>query len=131
VIVVDASVIAPALTDDGADGRRVRERLQGERLAAPELIVLEVASVVRRAHRSGRIERQRAEQALADLRALPLGLASHRPLIGRVWELRDNASSYDAAYLALAEALDAPLLTGDARLTSVPGADCRVELIGA
>jgi predicted nucleic acid-binding protein len=84
MIVIDASVLASALADDGPDGDRARERLRGERLAAPELIDLEVTSVLRRASRERRLDDRRARQALEDLAAIPLGRASHRPLLARV-----------------------------------------------
>lgn len=128
MIVVDASIVASALGDDGPDGDRVRGRLAGERLAAPELISLEVASVWRRAARAGRLGEKRAGQALADLAAMPLARAPHHPLMSRIWELRDNLTPYDAAYVALAEALEAPLLTADRRLANAPGARCEIEL---
>jgi predicted nucleic acid-binding protein len=127
VIVVDASVLVPALADDGPEGQRSRGRLTGERLAAPELLDLEVTSVIRRALLTGDITERRAEQALEDLLALPLRRAPHRPLVRRVWELRENVTSYDAAYVALAEALEAPLLTADARLARATGVRCPVE----
>ncbi|MBA2581348.1 MAG: type II toxin-antitoxin system VapC family toxin [Thermoleophilaceae bacterium] len=130
MIVVDASIVASALGDDGSDGDRARARLAGERLFAPELIDLEVASVWRRAARAGRLGGKRARQALADLAALPLARAPHQPLMGRVWELRDNHTPYDAAYVALAEALHARLLTADRRLAQAPGARCEIELLG-
>jgi len=129
VIVTDASALAPALADDAADGDQARARLAGEQLAAPELALLEVASVIRRAHRLGRLDARRADQALSDLHALPLRLSPHRPLLARIWQLRHNASVYDAAYLALAELLEAPLITADAALQRVPGARCAVELL--
>jgi predicted nucleic acid-binding protein len=130
VIVVDASVLASALGDDGPDGDRARGRLAGERLAAPELIDLEVASVWRRAARAGRLGERRARQALADLAALPLARAPHQPLMSRIWELRDNHTPYDAAYVALAEALEAPLLTADRRLARAPGTATEIQLLG-
>ena len=129
MIVIDASVLAPALADDGADGDRARERLRGESLAAPELVDLEVASVLRRASREGRLEERRARQALEDLARIPLDRASHRPLLGRVWELRENLTTYDAAYVAIAEALEVPLLTADQRLRRAPGTRCQIELL--
>jgi predicted nucleic acid-binding protein len=129
VIVVDASVVASALGDDGDDGDRVRARLAGERLFAPELLDLEVVSVWRRAARSGGLEARRAQQALADLIALPLVRTPPALLLGRVWELRESLTLYDAAYVALAEALDAPLLTGDRPLADAPGVNCQVELV--
>ena len=130
MIVVDASIIASALGDDGPDGERARKRLAGERLAAPELIDLEVASVWRRAARAGRLEGKRARQALADLAALPLERAPHRPLMSRVWDLRENFTPYDAAYVALAEILEAALVTADQHLARAPAADCEIELLG-
>jgi predicted nucleic acid-binding protein len=129
VIVVDASIVAAALGDDGPDGDRVRARLVGEHLSAPELIDLEVASVWRRAARAGRLEHRRAHQALADLAALPLVRARHQPLMGRIWELRENLTTCDAAYVALAEALGAALLTADGRLSRAPRITCEVHLL--
>jgi len=129
VIVVDASVLATALGDDGPDGDRARARLRGERLSAPELVDLEVASVLRRQVHGGEVDIRRAALALADLAALPLRRAPHRPLLARCWELRDNLTVYDASYVALAEALDVTLLTGDGRLARAPGPRCRVETL--
>jgi predicted nucleic acid-binding protein len=129
VVVVDASVIAPALTHEGALGDRLRERLERERLAAPALIDLEVASAWRGYSRAGRLPARRAEVALADLAGMPLTRAPHGPLMPRIWELRDNLSTYDAAYVALAEAMETILLTGDARLDRAPGIECEVELL--
>jgi len=106
VLVVDASVVAAALADDGSDGDRARARLSGEHLAAPELLDLEVTSVLRGQMRAGAINARRAELALTDLKALPLQRAPQLSLIARCWELRDNLTVYDAAaYVALAEAL--------------------------
>jgi predicted nucleic acid-binding protein len=129
VIVVDASVLAPALADDGADGDRVRERLRGEQLVAPELVDLEVLSTLRRAARGGRVDERRSSQALDDLAALPLRRVSHQALLPRVWELRDNLTAYDAAYVALAEALDALLLTADGAMKKASGIRCEVEVL--
>lgn len=130
MIVIDASVLAPALADDGVDGDRVRERLRGEQLAAPELIDLEVVSVLRRADRTGRLDDRRSGQVLTDLAALPLRRVPHLPLLFRIWELRDNLTAYDAAYVALAEALDALLLTADGPLGRASGVRCEVEVLG-
>jgi len=129
VIVIDASVLAPALADDESDGDLVRTRLQGEQLAAPELIDLEVTSTLRRATRAGRLDNRRSSQALADLAALPLKRVSHLPLLPRVWELRENLTAYDAAYVALAETLGALLLTADGPLARASGVRCAVELL--
>lgn len=130
MIVVDASVLAPALADDEGDGDLVRTRLQGEQLAAPELIDLEVTSTLRRATRAGRLDNRRSSQALADLAALPLKRVPHLPLLPRVWALRENLTAYDAAYVALAETLGALLLTADGPLARASGVRCEVELLG-
>jgi predicted nucleic acid-binding protein len=129
VLVVDAGVLVVALADDGPDGDRVRARLRGERLAAPELVDLEVASVLRKLVRTGGVNDRRALLALADLSDLPLRRATHRPLISRCWELRDNLTAYDAAYVALAEVLEATLLTGDRRLGKAVGPRCVIEVL--
>jgi predicted nucleic acid-binding protein len=130
VIVVDASVLAPALADDHSDGDRARERLHGEQLVAPELIDLEVVSTLRRAARAKRLDGLRSAQALTDLAALPLRRVPHLPLLARVWELRDNLSAYDASpYVALAEALGTVLLTADGRLGRATGIRCEVAVL--
>lgn len=131
MIVVDASILAVALGDDGRDGDLARARLRGERLIAPELVDLEVASVWRRQIGRGTMDTRRAELALADLAILPLRRAQHRFLLGRCWELRDNVTIYDASYVALAEALNLVLLTADARLTRAAGPRCHIELLRA
>jgi predicted nucleic acid-binding protein len=128
VIVVDASVVV-GLLEDSPQGEQLRRRLAGELLSAPELLDLEVVMVWRRLARAGRLEQRRALQALSDLDELELRRARIRLLIPRIWELRDNLSAYDASYVALAEALDAPLLTADARLTRATGPRCRFELV--
>jgi predicted nucleic acid-binding protein len=129
VIVVDASVLAVALADDGHDGDLARARLRGERLAAPELVDLEVTSVWRRQMCDGAMDARRAALALADLTALPLRRAPHRALLARCWELRDNLTIYDASYVALAEALEVSLLTGDGRLARATGPQCHIEVL--
>jgi predicted nucleic acid-binding protein len=129
VLVVDASVLATALADDGIDGDTAREYLRTQELAAPELIDLEVASVLRRQIAVARVDLRRARLALEDLVDLPMLRAPHRPLLRRCWELRDNLSVYDAVYVALAEALGTSLLTGDVRLAKAPGIKCPVEVV--
>lgn len=129
MLVVDASVLSVALADDGPDGDAARTRLRGESLVAPEVIDLEVVSVLRRQNSAGLLEGRRAELALADLAALPLRRTSHLALLVRCWELRSNLTAYDAAYVALAEALDATLLTGDRRLARAPGPTCTIEVL--
>ena len=129
MIVVDASVVAAALIDEDAVGDRLRARLADERLTAPAVIDIEVASTWRGIARAGRLSARRAEVAVADLAAFPLERAPHGPLMPRIWDLRDNLSAYDASYVALAESLDTVLLTGDERLARAPGIHCEVELL--
>jgi predicted nucleic acid-binding protein len=129
VIVVDASIIVTGLADDGPDGDRVRVRLSDERLAAPHVIDLEVASAWRRLVAAGELDERRAQLAMDDLDALRLVRAPHAPLLARCWELRHNLTIYDAAYIALAELMAITLVTGDARLAAAPGARCNVEVL--
>ncbi|MDQ3344098.1 MAG: type II toxin-antitoxin system VapC family toxin [Actinomycetota bacterium] len=129
MLVVDASVLAPALGDDTADGDAARGRLRGQTLVAPELIDLEVASVLRGQLLARSLDERRAELALADLGELPLRRVGHRRLLRRCWELRENLTVYDAAYVAVAELLNLVLVTGDARLSQAPGLRCQVEVL--
>lgn len=129
MLVVDASVLVVALADDGTDGDTARTRLRSENLAAPELLDLEVASVLRRHTQLGAIDVRRAELAMADLGAMPLQRAPHQRLLGRAWELRANLTMYDAVYVSLAEALGVRLLTGDRRLARAPGPRCHIEVL--
>lgn len=129
MIVVDASVIVTALADDGGDGDRVRERLRGERLVAPHLIDLEVVSAWRRLEAAGKLDDRRVALAMTDLSTLRIERAPHHPLVRRCWELRATVTVYDASYLALAEAVEAVLLTGDRRLAEAPGVRCSVEVM--
>ena len=129
MIVVDASVIVTGLGDDGDDGDRVRARLRTERLVAPHVIDLEVVSAWRRLVAAGHLDDRRATLALADLASLRLERVPHGPLMDRCWELRDNLTVYDAAYVALAELMEIDLLTADARLAAAPGIRCRVEVL--
>jgi predicted nucleic acid-binding protein len=129
VLVVDASVLVVALADDGADGDAARARLRDEELAAPELIDLEVVSVLRRQLSAGALDSRRAQFVVDDLRDLPMQRAPHRPLLARCWELRDNFTAYDAAYVALAEALESVLLTADTHLANAPGVTCPIEVL--
>ena len=119
MIVVDASAVIELLLNTVA-GVRIGARLlsSGETLHAPHLIDLEVAQVLRRYARSGELDAPRGAQALDDLASLAIHRYPHNVLLSRIWELRDNVTAYDAAYIALAEALDAPLVSCDSALTS-------------
>jgi predicted nucleic acid-binding protein len=129
VIVVDASVLAVALGDDGADGSSARGAVADEVLAAPELIDLEVLSVWRRQVAAGKMPSRRAALAVSDLAALRLRRMSNRLVLQRCWELRRAVTVYDAAYVALAEAFAIPLLTADARLSRAAGLRCEIKLV--
>jgi predicted nucleic acid-binding protein len=129
VLVIDASVLATALGDDGSDGDIARARLRDQELFAPELIDLQVVSVLRRRLSVGALDVRRAQLALDDLLGLPIERAPHTTLLVRCWDLRDNLTVYDAAYVALAEALGTVLLTADTRLANAPGLRCPVELL--
>lgn len=128
MIVVDASFLVMLLADDEGDGIQARDRVRGEEFAAPQLIDLEVTSVLRRFVLRGSITVQRAGQALQDLADLNVGRVAHTSLLPRVWELRGNFTAYDACYVALAELFGAPLLTFDAKMASGPGARCTFEV---
>lgn len=124
-LVADASVVAAALVDDGPDGRWAESQLSIGPLAAPHLMPVEVANVLRRAAQTPAITDDVAALAHADLLQLPVELFPYAPLAERVWQLRRNLSAYDACYVALAEELDAPLATLDRRLASSTGPRCR------
>jgi predicted nucleic acid-binding protein len=129
VIVIDASALLEVLLNRPAVERLAR-RLHDplETLHAPHLIDLEVAQALRRYQAAGEMSPQRAREALQALMQMPLERHPHWPLLDRIWELRHNLTAYDAAYIALAEALDAPLLTCDRALASAPGHRAVVEL---
>jgi len=129
VLVVDASVIAPAIADGGRDGDVCRARIKGQVLAAPDLLRLETMSVLRRQLANGSLTPEQATNALDDLMNLPFVVYPTAPLLRRGWEVRDNVTAYDACYVALAEALDCTLLTADIRLANAPGTRCRVETL--
>jgi predicted nucleic acid-binding protein len=129
VIVVDASsLLEVILRTAAASAVEARLFAPGESLHAPHLIDVEVAQVVRRFAADGRIDADRGRMALADLADMPIRRYPHDILLGRVWDLRNNLTAYDAVYVALAEALDAPLLTRDRRLAATAGHGAQVEL---
>jgi predicted nucleic acid-binding protein len=129
VIVVDASAVLELLLRAGRADALEARLFGGETLHAPHLLDLEVAQVLRRYERAGELDSRRGREALEDLAGLRIERYPHHPFLARVWSLRANATGYDACYLALAEALDAPLLTRDRRLVGVPGCGARIELV--
>lgn len=131
MLIVDASCLYEVVAD-AALSEEVRSRLAADTAqAAPHVIDAEVLGIVRRDHHLGRLDATSALQAVDDLRTWPGRRFGHRSLLERAWELRENVRTWDALYVALAEALDATLITLDRRLGKVPGFDCAVEVIGA
>ncbi len=129
MIVVDASAVLEVLLQTPAAGR-VSEKIfaSGQALCAPHLLDVEIAQVLRRYVRSAAITPERGAEALQDLADLPLQRYPHFVLLPRIWELLNTLTAYDAAYLALAEALDATLVTRD-RALSTTGSGARVEVL--
>lgn len=130
MMVLDASAALELLLGRPAAARvwaRVTE--PNQTLHAPHLIDLEIAQVLRRFAAARELDEARAEQVFADLRALGIERYPHEPLLVRVWQLKANLSAYDAAYVALAEALGAPLLTLDHKLARARGHRARVECV--
>jgi predicted nucleic acid-binding protein len=130
VIVVDASALLEALLRT-ASAKAVEGRLfaPGQTLHAPHLLDVEVAQVIRRYAANGDISAERGRLALADLADLAMRRYPHDFLLPRIWDLRSNLTAYDAAYVALAEALDAPLLTRDRRLATAARHHATIELV--
>jgi predicted nucleic acid-binding protein len=130
VIVIDASALLEVLLNTPAAGKVTDRLFDGnDTLHAPHLIDLEVAQVLRHYTHSGEMDAQRSEQALEDLADLAINRYPHDLFLFRIWALRRNLTAYDAAYVALAEALDAPLITRDGALARAPGHRARVEII--
>jgi predicted nucleic acid-binding protein len=126
-IVVDASAAVAALVDVGPDGDWAQAELRGNDLVAPHLLPVEAANILRRAVLAGGISADVATLAHDDLLALRVDLYPYEPVASRVWELRQNLTAYDAWYVALAEAVGAPLVTLDARIAQAPGLRCEVR----
>ena len=130
MIVVDASVLVNAIADGGADGRRARAELRAAGdVAAPDLIDVETAAALRRRWLAGTLSARRFASAIEDLDALAIDRYPALPLMCRAYELRANVTAYDAAYVALAEALGCELLTADRRLANAPGTRCAVRVL--
>lgn len=129
MIVIDASVTVELLLNTRI-GKRVAERIAdpARALHAPQLLDLEVAQALRRYAAGGTLDPERARQSFEHLGQLEITRWEHPPLLPRVWMLRHNLTAYDAAYVALAEALEAVLLTADRRLAGAPALPASVEL---
>ena len=132
MIVLDASAAAAVLLNLGSSAPRIRQRMaeSDDDLHVPHLFEVEVLSILRRYSLRGELSQARARLALDRLSAARFTRYPHTALLSRVWELRDNVTVYDAAYVALAETLEAPLVTTDARLAQAPGIRAAVEVYG-
>lgn len=130
-VVLDASAVVEFLRWSTA-GQRVADHLlrDGASIHTPHLAAIEVLSAFRSLVRRSDVSPERAEQAVADLANLPATRHAVEPFLPRIWELRRNLTAYDAAYVALAEALDVPLLTADRRIARASGHAADVQLIG-
>jgi predicted nucleic acid-binding protein len=126
-LVCDASAVVSALLDSAQAGTWAAQRLAGADLWAPALMPFECSNIVRRHELAGLVSADQAAQAHADLVDLPVNLFPYDVLAARVWQLRANLTSYDAAYVALAETLGLPLVTLDQRIQRAPGITCIVE----
>ena len=132
MIVLDASAAVAVLLNLGAGARPIRERMEREDdgLHVPHLFEIEVLNALRNyALRHGISEGRRLE-LLEDLTTMSISRYAHTAMLPRIWELRNNVSAYDAAYIVLAETLEAPLVTRDARLARAPGIRAEVEVYG-
>lgn len=132
MIVLDASVLANVVADDGPSGEAARARLEGAvEASVPDLADVETVAVLRKRWLAGDLSDARFRSAIDDLLVLPLARYPVGPLMPRAYELRTNVTAYDAAYIALAEALACTLVTADAPLAGDPGIDCDIELLTA
>jgi predicted nucleic acid-binding protein len=130
VIIVDASVLANVVGDDEAAGQLARARLAAaSAVSAPDLVDVETVSVLRRRWLAGDLSDERFRCAVDDLLALPITRLPVGSLMVRAFELRANITAYDACYIALAEALDCPLITSDRRLANAPMTTCATEVL--
>jgi predicted nucleic acid-binding protein len=130
VIVLDASVLANVVADDGSEGRRARAELRGAgALAAPDLVDVETVAVLRKRWLAGSISEGRFAVAVRDLEDIDLERHPVLRLMRRAFELRANVTPYDAAYVALAEVLGCELWTADQRLAKAPGPSCTVRVV--
>ena len=125
-VVADASVLVAVLVDSGREGKWAESAVAESSLAGPELVLAEASNILRRLEQAGKISRLEANSAHGDLLRLDLELFPFAPFADRVWALRNNLTSYDAWYVALAEVLDCPLVTIDRKLSRASGPRCEI-----
>ncbi len=129
MLVVDASCLFEVVADSPRADTIAARMLADSDHAAPEIIDVEVLGVIRNQYLKGRLDTTAANQAVADLRDWPGDRFAHRWMLDRVWELRDSVRGWDAFYVTLAEAMNATLITLDARLARAPGPRCAIEVV--
>ncbi|MEV6976812.1 type II toxin-antitoxin system VapC family toxin [Kitasatospora sp. NPDC093806] len=128
MIVVDASALVLALADQGERGTAARAELAaGGEWVAPEHVVIEVMQSLRGLHLARELTAERVGELAAELPGLPIRKVPVEPLLGRIWELKDNLTPDDAAYVAVAERFGAPLVTADLRLMRASGPRCEIR----
>lgn len=130
MIVLDASAAVELLLNTTAGGRIAARLADAGTLNSPHLIDIEITQTLRRLLARAEISKERAALALDHWVKMDVERHAHAPFLDRIWALKDNYSAYDAAYVALAEVLQAPLVTGDQRLANAPGSQARIEWIG-
>lgn len=124
MIAVDANAVVALLVDESELGAASRRLYAEHDLAAPDLLPYEVASVLRKLCQQNVVTTRTAEHALQDLHLVRISPVPYVDISGRIWQLRENLSIYDAAYVAVAELFDVPLLTFDGRIRRAPGPNC-------
>lgn len=125
-VVCDASALVAVLLDGGSDGRWAQRTPAGAALAAPGIVGFEAANIIRRHELAGLVSADQSAQAHADLLDLEIELWPYEAIAPRAWELRHDLSIYDAGYVAVAEIVDATLVTLDRRISGAPGLRCVV-----
>ncbi len=130
MIVADASLLVSLLVDGGSTGQTARKIFfDAGGVSVPDLACVETVSVIRKRWLRGTIDADRCQEAVEDLMDLPLSVYPTLPLMARAFELRANVTTYDACYVALAEALQCDLVTGDHRLAQTTGPKCRIQTV--
>jgi predicted nucleic acid-binding protein len=130
LIVIDASVLANVVGDDGSDGRRARQEFRSAGgVAAPDLVDVETVAVLRKRWIAGTVSDRRFSAAVEDLEQLDLDRYPTLPFMRRAYQLRANVTAYDSAYVALAETLGCELLTSDGRLANASGPRCAIRVL--
>ena len=127
-VVVDASVLVATLVDSGAEGLWSEQVMAQSFVVAPQLVIVESLNILRRLELAGHVTELEASSAQREISELEIELVPVRPFEDRIWQLRHNLTSYDAWYVAAAEALELPLATLDRRLARATGPECTFRI---